>query len=265
MTSLSRRHFLKAILGASIALAVPHIPSALAFDMPATVPPSVMLHSRHWRVLPDLLTNLRDLGYNGITYIEWEQALLGNVSLPPQPVILSVDDLSCEIGNPAFRYFKRMKNDFVENGFKAVFGIITRPNLKHDPDRWTEVASWVDEGIELATHTSYHSNLDNPKFTGDDYQVEIADSAVMITEKTDQVVRSLITPYGSGYDVEHQTLNPHVLAACRTANLRFMVGITTGQRHVHVDTEAGDVIYTGRANPGNEYPVNDTLYYVKYW
>ena len=224
-----------------------------------------MLHSRHWRVLPDLLTNLLNLGYTGITYRDWEQVLLGNSTLPPQPVIISVDDLSCEIGNPAFRYFKRMKDDFVASGFKAVFGIITRPNLKQDADRWLEVASWMGDGMELATHTSYHSNLDNPKFIDEDYRVEIVDSAGMIAAKTGETVRTLITPYGSGYDVKSQAVNPQVLHACQQASLRFIVGITTGQRHIHTNIESGDIIYTGRANPSNEHTVNDALYYVKYW
>lgn len=264
MNTLNRRQFLKTIASAGAALMLPKA-AAAAPQNAIYVPPSVMLHSRHWRVLPDLLANLRDLGYQGVTYNDWEQVILDKATFPLQPVILSVDDLSCEVGNPAFRYFQQMQEDFVEAGFKAVFAVITRPNLQQDEDRWAEIAGWVGQGIELATHTAYHSNLDNPKFIAEDYSSEIVDSAAMIEARTGQAVRTLITPYGSGYDIKNRALNPYVLEACRQGNLRFMIGISTGQRHIHLDTQAGDVIYAGRANPGNAHTVNDSLYYIKYW
>ncbi len=265
MAQLTRRQFLKSLAGMGAIAAMPKL--ALAFDMTPDIytPPAVMLHSRHWRVLPDLLAQLRDLGYSGITYRDWEDMLMGRGTLPDKPVILSVDDLSLEVGNPAFKYFKGMKDHFVNYGFKAVFSIITRPNLKQNSDRWTEVSTWVNEGMELATHTAYHSNLDNPKFTTLDYHTEIIDSAAMIEQQTGQPVRALVTPYGSGYDIDTHTLNPNVLEACREANLRFIVGISTGIRHVHADNQAGDVIYCGRANPGTDHTINDTLYYIQYW
>lgn len=122
----------------------------------------------------------------------------------------------------------------------------------------------MSDGIELANHTSYHSNLDNSKFTASDYQSEIMDSPVMITGRTGETVRTLVTPCGSGFDIKTGMLNPNVVSACQQANLRFMVDITTGQQHVHGD-ETGDVIYVGRSNPSDQYTVNDSLYYIKYW
>lgn len=267
MSFLSRRHFLQLMLGAGASLLLPQVTSAFTFQNPVNVPPSVMLHSRHWKVLPDLLSALSDEGYTGITYLDWEEAmsLNGVTVLPPQPVIISVDDISCEVGNPSFKYFERMKDDFLQVGFKAVFAVITRPNLRQDSKRWDTLASWSGEGFELATHTSYHSNLDNPKFIASDYQSEVVDSAAMITERSGEAVRTLVTPYGSGFDLKTGVINPNVLNACQEANLKFMVGITTGQRHVHGNIEAGDVIYAGRADPSNDNTVADALYYVKYW
>lgn len=261
----SRREFLKVIAGTGAMLVMPRFSPLSGMEARVYAPPSAMLHSRHWRVLPDLLKNLRDIGYEGITYRDWDLAMKGQAGLPAQPVILSVDDLSLEKANTAFKYFMRMKNNFLDANCKGVFSIITRPNQPHDENRWAEVKTWVDQGMELATHTAYHSILDNPKFTAEDYQREIGDSAALIEAKTRQPVLTLVTPFGSGYDVKTHTLNPHVLEAARQAKLRFIVGIATGYRHIHEDLSAGDVIYAGRANPGDENTVADVLYYFKYW
>jgi peptidoglycan/xylan/chitin deacetylase (PgdA/CDA1 family) len=261
---ISRRQFTQTLLAFGLSSLMPRHLLASA-ENAITVPPSVMLHSRHWRILPDLLVRLRDLGYSGVTYRDWEQAIIGHTTLPEQPVILSVDDVTAVQGSPAFAYFERMKDNFLEAGFGAVFGVITRPDLPQDTERWGRLSAWAGEGIELATHTAHHSNLDNPSWLVEDYESEIVESAAVIAERTGQPVRTLITPYGSGYDIEHRSINPQVLSACRQANLRFLVGISTGQRHVHQDNEAGDVLYVGRANPGDEYTVNDALYYVQYW
>ncbi|HEX2908580.1 MAG TPA: polysaccharide deacetylase family protein [Phototrophicaceae bacterium] len=262
MADQNRRQFLRTLVGVGC---FPALSPRLAPENIVRVPPSLMLHSRHWRILPDLLSHLKALDYTGVTYHDWEQAMAGTTALPYHPVILSVDDLSLVAGSPSFEYFERMKNNFLESGFKAVFSIITRPDLPQDDRRWEAVAAWTREGMELATHTAYHSNLDNARFDAADYESEIVDSAAMIEAQTGYAVRSLVTPFGSGYDITTGTLNPNVLQAARAANLGFIVGISTGQRHVHVDTQAGDVIYTGRANPGDQYPVNDALYYVKHW
>lgn len=265
MAIINRRQFLHTLLGLSASVA---IPSAFTLAAPENVPfapPAVMLHSRHWRILPELLDGLAAEGYAGITYRDWEQVWLGAAVFPIQPVILSVDDLSLHARNPTFDYFRRMKNTFVEKGFRAVFSVITRPDLPQDHERWTEAASWVAEGIELANHTAYHSNLDNPRWLPDDYHTEIVDSTAMIGTNTGHPVRTLVTPFGSGYDLKTGTLNPNVLKAARQADLRFIIGISTGQRHVHLDIQDGDLIYAGRANPGDQHTVNDALYYVRYW
>jgi peptidoglycan/xylan/chitin deacetylase (PgdA/CDA1 family) len=262
---ISRRQFLKALTTTLLGANLPtyYILPKLTDDI--TVPPCLMLHSRHWRVLPDLLEKLVARGYEGITYMQWEYALLWGTPLPAQPVIISIDDLALDVKNPAFDYFERMKKNFADAKFKAVFGIITRPNLVHDEDRWAEVAAWSLEGMELATHTSYHSNLDNPKFTEIDYRAEIVDSAEMIRLKTGQPVRTLITPYGSGYDLATQTLNPYVHTACQQANLRFVAGIATGVHRLRMTRHEGDILYTARIQPSTEYTVNDSLYYIRYW
>jgi peptidoglycan/xylan/chitin deacetylase (PgdA/CDA1 family) len=158
-----------------------------------------------------------------------------------------------------------MQQHFAAAQFKAVFSVVTRPDLPQDAERWAQVAEWTRAGFELATHTAHHSNLDNPKWLEGDYQAEIVESAALITAKTGQPVRTLVTPYGSGYDTQNRAINPNVLAAARGAGLRFIIGIATGKRYVHMERQAGDIIYAGRIAPGGEYTVNDALYYIKYW
>lgn len=265
MSNLSRRHFLKFFGAASLGLLLPGIPHTLNLTSDTLVPPSLMLHSRHWRVLPELLDRLLGEGYTGITYIQWEQSLLFGTPLPLKPVLISVDDITMAEGTATFDYFARMKKMFDRVAYKATFSVITRPDLNQDDQHWSEVAQWTLQGFELATHTSHHSVLDNPKWVDQDYKVEIGDSAAMITARTGQPVRTLVTPFGSGYDIKTQTINPQVVKACRESNIRFVVGIATGKKHMHLDAQAGDVIYMGRIAPGNDYPVNDALYFIKWW
>src|SRR5262245_26375412 len=116
---MSRRQFLKALTTTLLGTNLPvyYILPKLADDI--SVPPCLMLHSRHWRVLPDLLDRLVAEGYGGITYMQWEYALLWGTPLPTQPVIISVDDLALDVKNPTFDYFVRMKNNFADANFKA--------------------------------------------------------------------------------------------------------------------------------------------------
>jgi hypothetical protein len=258
---MNRRAFLASMLGLGVSVYWPQISSAS--EQPATavmVPPSLMLHSRHWRIFPELLRQLREVGYQGITYQEWEHN-----SVPENPILISIDDLSLTAGNPAFEYFERMNQEAAAQSMNVTFGIITRPDEAQDDARWNTLREWIDQGMEMATHTAFHSNLDNPRFTALDYEAEIIDSAAMIYERTGQPVLTLITPFGSGYDILTQHVNPGVLDAAQAAHLRYVVGITTGLRHVHGLLQAGDIIYAGRANPSDEFTINDSLYYLQYW
>lgn len=219
------------------------------------VPPTLMFHSRHRWLLPEIINWLVADGFTGITYLDLEQALYEKMSLPEKPVIITIDDIAMDKGNPNFAAFAAMQATLVQAKFAGVFGVITRPEWQQDAERWAQVAEWTQQHIELATHTAHHQVLDNPHWTDADYDVEITASAQMIAEHTGQPVRTLITPYGSGYNQQQNQLNPAVIAACQRAQIRFVVGIVEGRQPLSSHPAADAVLYLGRTVPGPD----DTL------
>jgi peptidoglycan/xylan/chitin deacetylase (PgdA/CDA1 family) len=279
--TMTRRTFLKAAGALGVQLAIMPWASGL---LPATaaeasdsdrlipIPPSLMLHSADGRAdfLPPLLETLNQHSFRGTTYQEWRQRLRQNRPLS-NPVIISIDDISlAQQGCPAFAVFSQMKTWLKEAGMTAVYGVITEPVINGQPQRtqdearWDMMQAWVEEGFELASHTSYHSNFNaldsGPRadFTAVDYEAEIVRSAALIEAKLgerglDYRVQTLITPYGSGYSYKQpdSAIHPGIVAACGQTNIRFVVGIAQGRAPLPWADLAGDepVVYTGRIPP----------------
>jgi len=268
LSSLKRRDFLKLLAVSGIVFTAQALPfqAALA-DEAIPMPTSLMLHSRHHRIFPQILDYLTEEGYIGITYRDLENALFGRFSLPEKPILISIDDLCMAQGNPSFEHFASMKNTLVNYGFRGTFGIITRPDCPQDDSRWAEITTWLRDGIALESHTAYHSNLDNPNFDDDDYIAEIVTSAQTIHERTGSDVRALITPYGSGYNYQSDRVNPWVMAACRHAGLRFIVGISEGREALAMRPRPRDVFYVGRIQPWgeNEVVIADSIQQIGEW
>jgi peptidoglycan/xylan/chitin deacetylase (PgdA/CDA1 family) len=263
-TEISRRDFLK--WGGAALLSVTMQPWGSpkgAQEIPA--PPIFMLHSRHRGLLPRLLDALIGEGYQGITFLDLEQALSGRLELPPQPILITIDDLELARGEPGFEAFTAMKDALVERQFKGVFALITAPQAQQNDDWWAEIATWPAQGIEFATHTAYHSNLDNPTFTADDYYEEIVVSARVIRARAASPVTALVTPYGSGYDYAADSIRPGVLQACQEAHLRFVVGIVGGRVPIPLNPPPDAVIYLGRMPPGIDGTVDSSLYELHHW
>jgi peptidoglycan/xylan/chitin deacetylase (PgdA/CDA1 family) len=245
---LSRRAVLRGLVIGAALWSSSTLP-IFAQETPLPVPPTLMLHSRHRWLLVDVVEWLVKDGYQGITYRQLEQALLGNFVMPTKPILITIDDLAMDRANKAYDDFVAMKETLVAAGFGGVFGIITRPNRTQDEERWAEVATWQMDNIELATHTSEHTVLDNPDFTAAEYDAEVLNSVQMITAKTGYRVRSLITPYGSGYNRYTNEVNPQVYAAAARANLRFIVGILDGRQPLPLHPTAETLYYVGRTTP----------------
>lgn len=265
--TVTRRQFLSWLgAGASISL-LGALPTLAQTPTPTPtsalpVPPSLMLHSRHRWLLPKILDWMVGEGYQGVTYLDYERALLGQQLLPSKPVIISIDDLVMDRGNPSFAYFVAMKDSLMQAQFRGVFAIITRPHLEQLPERWAQVAEWVNDGVEFATHTSYHSVLDS--LTQAQMDAEIVDSVAMIESYIPQDVRTLITPYGSGYTRDKGVL-PHVLASAQTANLRFIVGILDGRQAIPRPIAEDAVFYVGRTKPGLSDTLEGTIHEMTHW
>lgn len=260
MTTLNRRQFLQYSLSGFAAFTLRDLPATP--DLLAA-PPALMLHSRHHKQFPELLDLLSKRGYAGINYHDLKRAALGEITLPAQSILISIDDISMVQGNPGFKIFRKMKDALVEYGFRGSFAVITRPDLPQDEQLWAEVAAWTQEGISLENHTSYHSNLDNPAFTALDYQAEIIDSAAMIREFSGAAVSALITPFGSGYDPLRERVLPQITAACKTAKLPFIVGIIGGRGMI--STPMHSSTYLGRCTMGLDDQNASGLFEVEHW
>jgi len=229
------------------------------------MPPTIMLHSRHARLLPRLIDALAAEGYEGVTFRDLEYTLCQDASLPPKAVMLTIDDLSMVRGNPSFETFRGMKDALVERGWRGVFGVITGPHLPQNEVWWDEVAVWGEQGIELATHTAYHSNLNDPALTAEDFEAEIVGSAQTICQRTGQPVHALVTPFGSGYNRTTGALHPLICAMCQQARIRFVSGIVEGHGPLPASVGDSDVIYTGRVPPGIDGTLESTLFEVHHW
>lgn len=273
--AISRRSFLKAATGsfahATIAgFNFPPGQTALAAEVP--VPPSLMLHSPDAKAdfLPPLLEQLNEAGFTAVTYRGWQQMVREN-RVPSKPIILSIDDISmAKQACAAFSTFAQMKEWIRATGMTAVFGVITEPVINGEPQReqdegrWDVVRGWLDEGFELATHTSYHSNFNaldsGPRldFTAVDYEAEIVRSAQLIEAKLAErglnyPVKSLIMPYGSGfsYKLTPSQLHEGIVQACCQTNVEFVIGIAQGRKPLspHSLLNGQTISYVGRLPP----------------
>jgi peptidoglycan/xylan/chitin deacetylase (PgdA/CDA1 family) len=273
MAHLSRRDFLRLIatsgivLGTGNALAYTTYDGESALPSKIALPPSLMLHSRHRWILPDILDYLLENDYTGIHYADFERALLGYETLPEKPILITIDDLTAVQGqNPVIlEYFGAMKDSLVERGIKGSFAHITRPDLAQDDNLWDEFRSWTAHGIAFETHTSNHGFLGQSGMTQADYDAEIITSAAFITEKIGLPARALVTPYGSGYDMDTDTVTPQVITSCEKAGLRFIVGIVNGRAPIRVPINTNDVLYVGRVGPGVNNDVYGAQLEIEFW
>lgn len=270
---ISRRNVLKAIgigllsaklgvAGESRAQSETEIPAAVE------VPPSLMLHARysHEQLLPGLITELKNQGYEGVTYKQILQNLNGEGTLPEKPVIISVDDLSMARGVPAYETFARMADIFNQNNFPGVFAINTKPDEIQDDSRWQEVSTWTSRGIELANHTALHTDLSRQDLHPGDFTAEIVEANQTIQERTGQQITTLILPFGKGYNNQTGQIRTEIADSCREAGIQIAVGIVGGRNQL--PTQNPDGIYLmGRTPPGaqDNESVDSAVWEVNHW
>ncbi|MBZ0320624.1 MAG: polysaccharide deacetylase family protein [Anaerolineae bacterium] len=246
------------------------------------VPPSLMLHSSEGintddlnGFLPVLIRHLQHDGYQGFTYSQWLTLMMQDQSPPAKPIIVSIDDLTMAKGGPTFSTFVAMHDIFIANNFPITLAVVNRLDLPQDPERWAIVRGWVDEGnVELASHTNHHINFNNrdgsPRtdLTSTDYDEEIAVSALHIGDTTGIPVRTLITPYGSGFERSTQTIHPAVVKQCQEVGIKYVVGLPDGRRPIQCEVvrDTATVIYLGRTKPptGNK-TANGVKFELNLW
>jgi hypothetical protein len=242
------------------------------------LPPSIMLHSQHGinmqreGFFPQFLRLLQEQQYTTITFQSWLCAVLNDTRLPEKPLIVSMDDMAMDVGNPSFQYFRNMHDQLAGQDMVGTFGSVTRPNLRQDADRWDEVRAWADEGFEMATHTSEHTNFNHADSSArvdlsqEHIDAEIINSAHMIQGHIEHPVNVLITPYGSGFNRQTQEIHPDIISACQRANIRMVIGITDGRSATSLEsiTDPHSILYCGRTTPGNDNAY-EAIYNVNMW
>lgn len=276
---LHRRTVLKAAAAAGGALLFGsrYVRRALAWT---PVPPGIMLHARqeHLDNLPALLAWLREEGFTPVTYRALWDALNGSVTLPRQPVIISIDDLTLVKGSINFPFIARMVNICLARNAPVVLGINTEPleitasgdivQLRdQDEDQWAQAAVWASQGVELATHTQTHQNLVDRRLTPDDFQREIGGSAAFITARTGQSVTTLVLPYGNATaDGRHDgPLYAPVETACRAARIGMVIGVAGGRVPLPSrEPGTAPVYFVGRVGPLTGH-FNSIYGDVTYW
>jgi peptidoglycan/xylan/chitin deacetylase (PgdA/CDA1 family) len=271
---ISRRSFLKMMGVAAGGWFVPFRQGLIP------VPPSVMLHARqdHLDNLARLLDWLRARDYTPITYrVLWDTLTAGG-DLPLRPVILSIDDLVLVKKSNNFDFIEKMVNILIEQQVAAVLAINTEPLVEgvdgqvvrltdQDDTLWAKARTWAEQGIELATHTQSHRNLDDARMTADDYHYEIGGSAQIIADRTGQTVITLVLPYGNGtIDGQHDApLLPPIVDECRRSGIGMVVGVAGGRVPLGPQPAAAQPVYfVGRVGPERDH--FDTLYGdIDYW
>lgn len=262
----------------------------------AAVPPSLMLHAEHTdpAFLEPLLDGLLAEGYTATTYQEWSARLLAGEPIL-KPVIISFDDLTAVDSINNIDLFRRAYQALRVRSMKAVFVLITEPvaifadgshviQTQQDAEKWQELAVWVENGMEIATHSNSHTNLNRmdtgPRrdFTTAMYYAEIVRSVNIIEKELERnglcyEVTTFVTPFGSGYSygLTSPALHPGVIKFSRAAGIVLVIGIAGGRTPLVLDELANaghSVQYIGRVGPHETNGLPDvwgTISYLNDW
>lgn len=276
-----RRQALKylALATAALAVAPSRLLSAVDVIGRVPVPPTVMLHARqaHLDNLPRLLDWLLEREYTPITYCALWNFLTGKGTLPPQPVILTIDDLTLVRGSINFPFIARMVDILIERNVPGVLGIITQPVVatgsgrlvqlrEQDDALWERAAEWQASGIELATHTDSHCNLAARDMTPEDLRREIGGSADLIAARSGAAVQTLVLPYGNGASDSYAgRLRTPIVDACRETGITIVAGVGGGRVPLApAPADERPVYFVGRVGPAAD--AFDSVYWeIDYW
>jgi peptidoglycan/xylan/chitin deacetylase (PgdA/CDA1 family) len=162
------------------------------------------------------LRYLRQAGYESISLRDLLLHLQTGYPLPPQPVIITLDDGYKDAYSEAFPLLKKY-------GFTATFFIVTGFIDQQNPEHltWEQVLEMDAAGMDIESHSYDHPDLrGRPK----DYLVwQILGSKVAIEERIHKPVRFFCYPSGH-YDEK-------VISVLR--DLDFWAGVTVEQGTLH--------------------------------
>lgn len=140
-------------------------------------------------------------GYQTINFKLLKDFVQGKVSLPHQPVIITIDDGYENNYTDAFPLLKKF-------GFMATIFLVAetigKTNLWHEPKteerlpmlNWEEILEMKKSGIEFGSHTLTHPNLE--KCDQQKMNDEIKQSKKVLEEFLKEEVNVFSYPYGAG-------------------------------------------------------------------
>ncbi len=155
---------------------------------------------------------LKGNGYHTITFAQLEAAFRGEVTLPPNPVIITFDDGWDDIYHEAYPILR-------EHGQVATFFIATNwiDNLEGTVE-WPQIREMSEGGMEFGSHSSTH-----PYLTQSEPHLltwELKASKAALEEVTGKSITALAYPFGL-YD-------DRVIAAAREIGYRTACTIDPG-------------------------------------
>ena len=130
---------------------------------------------------------LADSGYHTVLPDQVYDYLTKGASLPPKPVMLTIDDGDVDQYNIAYPEMKKY-------GFKGVFFIMTVSLGRSIYMNAAQVKELSDEGHVIASHTWNHEKV--TKYTEADWDKQIGQSCKKLEEITGKPVRYFAYPFG---------------------------------------------------------------------
>ena len=161
------------------------------------MPKSLMLHSAYGEQrMQELAKDILEKGYNTITYQELYKIYDRGKCPGPETILVSIDDLSGVWLRPVFI---DMVNVFISNGLTLTVGVVTSDESDiQNPKIWEMFKEWDDVGMEIASHSAYHTNLN--ALDGDWVDFELQKSYDVICDYLGKCPTTFILPGGNGWD-----------------------------------------------------------------
>lgn len=165
-----------------------------ATDVDCPTPMSLMLHSAYgWERMVDLADVIEEHQLVTITYRTLRDYLNRGECAPENAIIVSLDDL----GSNWLRYdFREMVQIFLDRDLVLVVGVVTKG--PQDPEIWQYLNDIHAHGVEIASHTMNHYQLD--ALVPDYLEIEVVGSYDIICEELGECPITLVLPFGSYND-----------------------------------------------------------------
>jgi hypothetical protein len=209
------------------------IKELLPNDLECGTPKSLMLHSAFGsRRMEALAQEIIQRGWHTTTYRKMLEDLQQGICPSQDTLIVSLDDLGTNWLRPDFT---DMVEVFIEHQLVLVLGVVV--DGPQDPEIWELLKTWMEQGMEVASHTKSHYIL--PLLNDDELTEQVSGSYQIICDNLGVCPVTLILTFGEGGD------DPRVIEAAH--EYIFMIGIQGG-----LSFGESPPFHLGRIPPNNE-------------